>query len=246
MRQPKSIAMLKATARDRLMGRYGTTIGATVLLFFIQLLISDIVVSVINPNSIITFMIYLFAVTLVDILIGVFYSGVAYLYMNVIYAQPVRVNDIFHGFSSHPDKAIIIQLPFALAGALQTIPISILRNFFMNAKGTVVFNLLIAIAVMGTVASIMINLVYSQGYYLLQDFPDRSAADILRSSANLMKGNKFRLIKLYLSFIPLIILGVLALFLPLFWVDAYLESSRAAFYQDCIATAAQNRQEQRI
>ncbi len=242
MRQPKKIAMIKATARDRLLGRYGTTIGATVILFFIELIFSDVVISIINPNNILTYMIYLLAVLLVDILFGVFYSGVAYLYMNVIYAQPVRTSDIFHGFKSHPDKAILIQIPFAIAGAIQTIPISILRNFFMGAQGTPVFYGLLAFAVVGTILSIAVHLIYSQGYFLLQDFPDRSAKDILKTSASLMKGNKFRLVKLYLSFIPLIILGAVALFIPLLWVEAYMESSLAAFYQDCIATAAQNNQ----
>ncbi len=242
MRQPKNIAMIKATARERLIGRYGTTIGATILFLLIQVLISDIIISVINPTNIITYVIYMFSVILVDILFGVFYSGIAYLYMNVIYAQPVRTKDIFHGFTSHPDKAILIQLPFAAAGALQTIPISILRNFYMNQRGSVVFYGLLAAALLGFAVNVIVTLFYSQGYYILQDFPDRSAFEILRTSVNLMRGNKLRLFKLYLSFIPLIIFGTLAFFIPLLWVDCYMESSLAAFYQDCIATAAQNRQ----
>ena len=159
MRQPKSIAMIKATARDRLVGRYGTTIGATILFLCIQLIISDIVISVINPTNIITYVVYLFSIILVDILFGVLYSGIAYLYMNVIYAQPARARDIFHGFRSHPDKAILIQLPFALAGALQTIPISVLRNFYINNRGTGIFYALLALAFMGFVVNIIVNLV---------------------------------------------------------------------------------------
>ena len=243
MRQPKTISMIKATARERLIGRYGTTIWATIILLFIQIIISDIVISMINPGTIITYAIYIFATILVDILFGVFYSGVAYLYMNVTYAQPVRVSDIFHGFASHPDKAIIIQIPFALASAVQSIPLVVIRTAgLLNPAqmNRTLYAAMIFTACAGTVLSIIVNIVYSQGYYLLQDFPDRSAIDILKTSAGLMKGNKWRLVKMYLSFIPLILLGMITFFVPLFWVDSYIESSRAAFYQDCISVAAQN------
>jgi uncharacterized membrane protein len=58
-----------------------------------------------------------------------------------------------------------------------------------------------------------------------------------------MNGNKFRLFKLYLSFIPLILLGIITFFIPLLWVNAYMEASQAAFYQDLIAVSSQNSME---
>ena len=99
--------------------------------------------------------------------------------------------------------------------------------------------LLLSIALLGLIMSIAVKLVFSQGFYLLQDFPDKSASEILRISASMMRGNKLRLIKLYISFIPLILIGVAALFIPLLWVDVYMKSALAAFYQDCIVSAAQ-------
>ncbi len=234
--------MIKAVARERLVGRYGTTIGATVLLMLIQIIISDVIVLMVNPDNIITYIVYLFTVLLVDILFGVFSSGVAFLYMNVVYGQPVRTGDVFHGITAHPDKAIVIQLPFALAAAVQTIPISIIRNFMPKSAITPAYAGLLFVALIGTVISIAVKLVFSQSFYLLQDFPDKSAGEILRISASLMKGNKWRLAKLYLSFIPLFILGIVTLFIPMLWVDSYLESSLAAFYQECIVSA--NRSEQ--
>lgn len=239
MRQPKNIAMIKATARERLYGRLGTTVGATLLFILIQMVISDIVISMVNPNNIITYVIYLLSAVLVEVLLGVFYSGMAYLYMNVIYAQPATAKDLFHGFVMHPDKALLLQIPFALASSLQVVPISILRNFGLGMKDNFIYPLMICLAIIGTVLYIGVNLVFSQVYYLLQDFPDKSAMEIFEISKKLMQGNKLRLVKLYLSFIPLLLLGILTLFLPLLWVKSYMESSLAAFYQDCIAVSAQ-------
>ncbi len=240
MRQPKNTAMIKATARERLIGRYGTAIAATLVYASIQILISDIVVSVVNPDNIATFIVFLLSVFLVDVVLGVFYSGLAYMYMNIIYAQPVTVRDIFHGFLNHPDKAIIIQLPFAITSALQTIPISVFRNFFIHSNSPYRF-LLPGISMIGFIAAIMVNLVFALAFFLLQDFPDKSAKDILIISANLMSGNKMRLFKLYLSFIPVFLLGIVTLFIPLLWVNTYKEASLAAFYQDCVVVASQNR-----
>ena len=243
MRQPKTIAMLKATARERMIGRYGTAIGANILIIIIEFIISDLVLSMVNPTNVITFAIYLFSVILTDVIFGVFTAGCAYMYMNVIYGQPARVSDVFHGFVSHPDKAILLQIPFSLAGALETIPLTIILNYYRGGQQMAQVNMLLFLAAIGTVISIALKLVYSQVYYILQDFPDRSAGNILRTSARLMKGNKMRLFLLYLSFIPLLLVGVIALFIPLFWVRAYMESSLAAFYQDCISVAAQSQQQ---
>ncbi len=240
MRQSKNISMIKAVARERLIGRYGTTIGAAILLLLIQVLISDAVIIMVNPDNVITYAVYLFTVLLVDVLFGVFYSGVAYLYMNVVYGQPARTSDIFHGLKIHPDKALIIQLPFAFASFVQTVPISIIRNFMMGQEGTTAYFALVGIAILGTVLSIIVKLIYAQSFYILQDFPDKTATEILNISSRLMKGNKWRYVKMYLSFIPLILLGIVTLFIPLLWVDSYIEASRAAFYQDCIASASRN------
>ncbi|WP_026669744.1 DUF975 family protein [Butyrivibrio sp. AE3006] len=243
MRQPKNADMVKATARERLYGQYGTTIGAAILFAAIQLIISNIVVVMVSPSNILTYIIYLLSLFLVDIFLGVFYSGMAYLYMNVIYAQPVSAKDFWHGFASHPDKALVLQIPFSVAYMLQSVPLSVWLNFYRESGNVMMRNILIAIAAVGLVMMIAFNLVFSQVFYLLQDFPDKSPEDIFRISADLMNGNKFRLFKLYLSFIPMIILGILTFFIPLLWVNAYMEASQAAFYQDLIAVSSQNSME---
>lgn len=237
---------LKATARDRLIGHYGTTISAIILYRFISFVVVNFIVGSIIPSSLISYLVFFSATILVNLFLGVFDSGLAYLFMNIIYGQSVSVGDLFHGFKNHPDKAIKLQVPIAVMDTLTMIPIQVLSVVLArNAKitGSIEPQVTYAvIAVIGILAiiNLYVRLTFSQSYYILQDFPDKSATSILKTSSKLMKGNKRRLILLYLSFIPLGLIGMLACFVPFFWVTAYVAASDAAFYQDLVAVSAQN------
>ncbi len=246
MRQLKNTTALKATARERLLGHYGTTISAIILYRFISFMIINFIIGSIIPNTLLSYLVYFAATILVNLFFGVFESGIAYLFMNIVYGQSVSVADIFHGFKNHPDKAIVLQIPLAVMDTLTMIPIQVLSVILAtNAKLTGNIDSQITIAVIAVIAilaivNIYVRLTFSQSYYILQDFPEKSATSILKTSMKLMRGNKGRLLLLYLSFIPLGLIGMLACFIPLFWVTAYLTTSDAAFYQDLVAVKAQN------
>lgn len=246
MRQTKNTKTLKAIARERLLGKYGTTIAAVVLYRFIALLMINVITAAIIPTNLITYFAYFGSTILVNLFLGVFDSGLAYLFMNVVYAQSVSMSDLFHGFKNHPDKAILLHVPIAVANTLTIIPLQVLMAMLVKNNNSAVsidpryimFALLISVVM--TIANIYIRLIFSQSYYILQDFPEKRTSDILKASMRLMKGSKFRLLLLYLSFIPLALIGVLACFIPLLWVGVYNSASIAAFYQDLIASKNQN------
>ena len=102
--------------------------------------------------------------------------------------------------------------------------------------------LIFALAI-GLIVNVYVSLVYSQAFFILHDFPDRSAKDILATSRHLMKGNKFRLFYLNVTFLPLYLLGCVTLFIPLLWVSVYRYATTCAFYQDLIANAAASSRE---
>ena len=76
-----------------------------------------------------------------------------------------------------------------------------------------------------------LSLCLSQCYFLILDFPDKSASDILRASFRIMKGHKGRLFYIELSFLPLLLLGAVSL-IGLLWVIPYMQMTYAAFYFD--------------
>ena len=240
MKQNMNTSMIKATAREQLLGHYGTSIAAVILYRILAIIIVNIVVGAIIPSNLISYLIYFAATLLINLFFGVFQSGLAYLFMNIVYGQPVSVSDLFQGFRNHPDKAIILQIPLAVMDIMTIIPLQLFtviraQNRVLNgAIDPKVPLTVLAITLMISIVNIYVRLMFSQSYYLLQDFPEKDAFSILKTSAKLMKGHKHRLLLLYISYIPLAIIGTLACFLPLLWVISYLSTATAAFYQDLV------------
>lgn len=73
---------------------------------------------------------------------------------------------------------------------------------------------------------------YAMTPYILKDNPELSANQAMNLSVKMMKGHKFDLFYLYLSFIGWGILSVFTLGLGYLWLMPYMYTSMAAFYQD--------------
>jgi uncharacterized membrane protein len=232
-----SAAQLKSIAKERSLDKYGTLITANVLIFVIQVIISGIT-TVSSSGSLLIFGINQIITLVVNILLGILVSGKAYLYMNLVYSQTISASDIFFGLRQHPEKAVILQSLFVVVDFLTSLPASLLFFFFFRTQSTNMYTALLLVLVLGIVVNVYVSLTYSQAFFLLHDFPERSAKELLLTSRNLMQGNRLRLLYLNLSFIPLYILGVVSLFIPLLWISVYRYASVAAFYQDLIAKAA--------
>lgn len=233
----KSTPQLKAIAKERSLGRYGTLIGANLIIIAIQLFVTAIT-TISTGGSIILIVINNLITLIVNILLGLLMSGKAYLYMNLLYSQTVQTSDIFYGLKQNPQKAVIIQSLFVIVDFLVTIPSQILLVLYEKQPSTTAIAYISLALSVGLIADVYVYLTYSQAFFILHDFPDRSAKEILATSRRLMKGNKFRLFYLNVSFIPLYILGAVAMFVPLLWVSVYRYATTCSFYQDLIAGAA--------
>lgn len=73
---------------------------------------------------------------------------------------------------------------------------------------------------------------YSMTPYILIDNPELSANQAIILSKKMMKGHKFDLFFLQLSFIGWIFLSIFTLGIGLLWVIPYMMTAQAAFYQD--------------
>ena len=233
----KSAPQLKAIAKEQSLGRYGTLIGANLLIIAIQLFITAIT-TVSTGGSIILIVINNIITLIVNILLGLLVSGKAYLYMNLLYSQTVSTSDIFYGLKQNPQKAVTIQALFVVIDFVVTLPSQVLLVMYQHKPGITTLSYLIMAMGIGLIVDVMIYLTYSQAFFILHDFPDRSAKEILATSRHLMKGNKFRLFYLNVTFLPLYLFSAIALFVPLLWVSVYRYASTCAFYQDLIANAA--------
>ena len=89
MNQFKSSSELKASAREHLLGHYGTTIGAFMIVVAIMGAVTLAVSLLVDLSTIPGTIIYYAIMFLVSILTGLFSSGSAYLYLKLICGRPV-------------------------------------------------------------------------------------------------------------------------------------------------------------
>ena len=73
---------------------------------------------------------------------------------------------------------------------------------------------------------------YSLTPYILIDNPELSANQAINLSVKMMKGHKFDLFFLHLSFIGWIFLSIFTFGIGLLWLLPYMMTAQAAFYQD--------------
>ena len=82
------------------------------------------------------------------------------------------------------------------------------------------------------VPGIIKGLAYSLTPFIVKDNPQLLPNEAINLSMKMMKGHKFDLFYLYLSFIGWIFLALLTLGVGLLWVIPYMQTSMAAFYLD--------------
>lgn len=239
MNQFKSSAELKASARERLLGHYGTVIGAFLLNGAISGTATIAVSLVVDLSTISGTVLYYAIMFLVSVLTGLFTSGNAYLYLKLICGHPVSVADLFYGFRLCPDKAVAMQAWIALITYIGSLPQIILNYLMMtnlnHPDRAIKLMLPYALSlILSGVVTVMLTLFYAQAFFLLHDFPQYTAKELLRKSRRLMVHHKGRLFYLYVSFLPLMLLGLLSWGLALLWVIPYIAATEAAFFLDLI------------
>lgn len=243
MNQFKSSAELKASAREHLLGHYGTAIGALIITGALMGAVALAVSLLVNISTVFGTIVYYAIMFLVSLLTGLFSSGSAYLYLKLICGRPVSVGDLFYGFQLCPDKAITIQAWITLITYLSSLPQMIVNYLLLTniSHPDKIMQLILPYAlslILSGVVSVMLSLFYAQTFFLLHDFPQYSAKELLQKSRRLMVHHKGRLFYLYVSFLPLMLLGLLSWGLALLWVLPYMAATEAEFFLDLIKNNA--------
>lgn len=140
------------------------------------------------------------------ILAGPLNFGIAYVFLKLARTgEEIVVGDIFEGFKSDFGGTILL-----------TIMIGIF---------TFLWSLLFVIP--GIVKAYS----YSMAYYIKVDHPEYDWHQCINASKEMMNGHKADLFVLDLSFIGWIIVGSCLCGVGLLWVEPYMESARANFYE---------------
>lgn len=231
----KSSAELKASAKEHMFGHYGTAIGAYFIIMCIIGFPTLMSAMLIDVTTIIGTIIYYVLAFFISVFTGLFTSGHCYLYLKISCGRPVTVGDLFYGFKLCPDKALTIQLWITAISYIANLPVIIIGYQMNLAHNTVKLMLPYSLAVILSYAvSIVLSLIYQQAFYLLHDFPQYSAKELLTMSRKLMAGHKGRLFYIYVSFVPLVLLSLLSCGIAFLWVAPYMAATQTEFFLDVI------------
>lgn len=119
-------------------------------------------------------------------------------------------------------------LGVAINGAKGSFVTSLLASFLSGLFifiGTLLF----------VVPGILFSYSFSMVYYVMCDRPELGPLEALTESRRLMKGHRFQLFCLQLSFIGWSLLGALCFGIGSLWVSAYSMSATAIFYDELVA-----------
>ena len=245
MPQYKTISELKETARNILRGKSGNAILVPFLGGLIAFAASFIMMMVAYAfifvaaftsgadfTSQITGYTAILSVLLIltSCIIGVFNPGIIYFFLNTACGRTARVGDLFYGFRHCFKKSLAISTTLVIISELCILPSELVKYLIPNE--TLANILYLYLYLIGLMVSVYIALGLSQAYYLMLDFPQQGAIELLKLSWKVTKGHKARLLCLQLSFFPLILASVFTLGIGMLWVTPYMQMTYTLFFLD--------------
>lgn len=108
-----------------------------------------------------------------------------------------------------------------------------LSGYWRNVWGMLLMSIFVTLwSLLLVIPGIIKSFSYAMTPYILKDYPELSANQAINLSRKMMKGHKFDLFWLYLSFIGWMVLSLFTLGIGYFWLIPYMYTAQAAFYQD--------------
>lgn len=104
-------------------------------------------------------------------------------------------------------------------------------QYWRNVAGILLMNLFIALwTLLFIIPGIIKSFAYAMTPYILKDNPELGPNDARLKSIEMMRGHKWKLFGLELSFIGWILLATLSLGIGFIWLSPYMATANAAFY----------------
>lgn len=228
----RTSSQLKQLARESLAHRFSLPVMVCVITFGIIMLVNMLPAALFpdTGNSIS----YLVISFITDLLLSILSVGPVTILLDMSRGSDGQLSDLLYAFRHQPDRIIVSQLIISLLSTVIFLPgilVFMLSSIFYTAFGIIIGSLLIFAAVIG---SVVIRLDFALVTPLYIDNPQTSAIDLLRESRDLMRGNRLRYFVLELSFIPIMLLAVVACFVGLLWAVPYTQMTLLEFYRELV------------
>lgn len=227
---------LKCIARANLTRNYQIPMKAMISVLLLTMAI-ELPFSVLLQTEHPTMMqniIYYIVEFLISLISGVLQIGLMQLHLSIARKQQFSHQQIYCCFKNQTDRYIISIFIIMLMTLLCSIPgFAAVYLFDKNSA----LSALVSVGFLGLISIlliIMIQLIYRPVYYLLLDHPEWSVRDVFKQSRQLMKGQKRRLLYIYVSFLGMTLLEILSLGIGALWIEPYKSQTFANFYLDII------------
>lgn len=230
MNSLKSSSALKADARELLLGKYKVAVLAYTLM---ELLITGILTMIelqVNLQTATGLLIYYAVYFIVVLLSTVLIVGQNHLYLNMFREQPYETKNIWIGFRTCADKAILAYLLIFAKSFLFAVP-CILATAIMLTTQNYYFALIVGGGIVFMLIGVtFVQLDYSQVFYIILDKPELTPRELLSESKSLMKGHRGSYFYLLVSFIGIYLLSVLTFGLGMLWIYPYVTATKTGYY----------------
>lgn len=206
---------LRAQARERLEGQWGTFVLMTFLMLVIQTILQipgyiGSLLEILSPENVLASLSFSNISNILSLLALPLSWGLTVSLLRNHREESVDLENLFDGFRGGRYTRVFCAL--------------FLVNLF-----TFLWALLLIIP------GIMKAFSYALTPYILLDEPELTARQAITRSCEIMEGRRWKLFCLYLSFIGWGILSILTFGIGILWLVPYMNASVAAFYEDARA-----------
>lgn len=250
MKRYKKPYELKNLAKDKLQGKY----GAAVLILFLYSLITasvSLFISMLanmtsatayaltgSPSAVTVVTIIFELINLaVVIVLGILQAGITLFFLNLACGQPHATGNLFYGFKQDSGKALILSAAVGLCNAVCLYPSQYCLSAYLNTRNAQLLYIACILMLIGFCIYVPISLGLSQVFFLMLDYPERTARDTLALSFQVMRGHKGQLFYLQLSFIPMMILCLCSFGIGFLWLNPYMQMTYTYFFLDIMNPA---------
>ena len=234
----KTNRALKSDARESLLGHLTLTVFSILLYMFATSMLTEMIAGFNSKHVLLSLLLSVIVYFVVNTCANLLRIGLSYIFLRLQFHMGAKIGDLFCAFTFNSDTAVLISAFTAVLYLLCMLPFMIAAALHSSESTWRFTVLLLALFAAGWLGTFYVRLRYILAYYLILDFPEMKADELIRGSVKLLRGHALRLLKLYLSFLPLYLLSFLSLGVAGLWVSSYSHAAEAAFYKDLMANTS--------
>lgn len=249
---------LRNSAKMRIKPVMGTLIGVAAIEIGLTFVITQAasIPTLFTSSPGLMMAVYFLSTTLSGTLTGMLDAGIRYPFLKLYCGRPFSTGDVFHTFTARAKTCAGLSFVMSLISTVPILPFYyfftrfglIMQDFSMamfsspaeiattSLPAEAIISLTIALFCLtpALIITTLLGLVYSQVYYLMLDFPDCSARQLLKNSRLLMRGHKGRLFYILVCFLPLLLLGMVTCGIGMLWISPFMYAVETEFYLDLV------------